>query len=433
MHGLAARRQPARWLPGLLPLLLAGCASTPLPPAPPFAELPAQALPAGAAPWSPEQRFAGLSGVEIEARTRAMADLHVGSFLGQPTGAMPAAARPVRIHHRSYVHRAETRGGLLLVAGFTEGMAHYQELIHDLVAQGWSVYMHDHRGQGWSSRLLSGADEGDKGHLDQFDHLVADFGQFLALVQAQRAGRRGPLVAIAHSMGGAVLALHLAQQADSTPLAAAALVTPMFEPSVGHTGLGAGADRAAERWCERYATRLPFSLPALSAARVEGLPFDEARAAFEARVAAGLGPEEALGHSLPRLQQRWADRAQRCAAATEPTARVHCGHEDARVEGPTLRWVAQACSAARQARGPQAAQITRPVLLLQGGQDSVVEPQAQQVFCARVAGCQGYVLPQARHGLLFEQDALRSAALTAMLRFFERAGAGPQPLSAAGP
>lgn len=415
--------------------LLAGCASTPAPDAPPFAELPPQALPAGAQPWSPEARFAGQSGVQIEARTRALADLHVGSFLGQPTGAVPASARPVRIHHRSYVHRAETRGGIVLVAGFTEGVAHYQELIHDLVAQGWSVYMHDHRGQGWSSRLLAGPEAADKGHVDQFDHLVADLGQFLALVQAQRAGRRGPLVALAHSMGGAVLALHLARAAESTPLTAAALVTPMFEPSVGHTGLGPRADRAAERWCDRYALRLPFQLPALSAARVEGQPFDQARAAFEARAAASQGLDNELTHSVPRLLQRWADRAQRCEAATEPTARVHCAHEDAKVEGPTLRWVAQACSGAREARGPVAAAIRVPVLLLQGGQDSIVEGLAQQQFCARVVSCRGYVLPQARHGLLFESDALRSAALTAALRFFEKAAAGQRAgeLSAAGP
>lgn len=399
---------------------LSGCAISPAdaPPQRPvqaFEPLLVPAAEVAARGFSSETRFTGQSGVDIEARTRALADVHVGSFLGEPTGAMTATARPVRIHHRSYVHRRETRGGIVLVGGFTEGVAHYQELIHDLVAQGWSVYMHDHRGQGFSTRLLAGPEDADKGHIDQFDHLVADLGQFVQAVRERRAGKPGPLVGLAHSMGGAVLALHLARERHGTPLAAAALVTPMFEPTIAGTGI----DAAAGRWCDRYAVRLPMQLPGLSAPRVQGQPFDAARAAYEAEAARGNGLQNDLTHSVPRLLRRWADRALTCEAMTDSTTRVHCGHTDAKVEGPTLRWVAQACSAAREARGPLAAQITVPVLLLQGGQDSVVEPQAQQVFCARVDSCRGRVLPQARHALFVEQDSLRSPALTAILGFFD--------------
>jgi len=421
--------KPGAWIPfaarvaALTALLagLGGCALTrpdeapPLRPVQAFEPLPASPARVATRSLSGEARFAGLSGVEIEARTRALADVHVGSFLGQPTGAVSATARSVRIHHRSYLHRAETRGGLILVAGFTEGVAHYQELIHDLVAQGWSVYMHDHRGQGFSTRLLAAPQDADKGHIDQFDHLVADLGQFVQAVRARRAGKPGPLVALAHSMGGAVLALHLARERHDTPLAAAALVTPMFEPTIA----GTGVDAAAGRWCDRYAVHLPMQLPWLSTPRVQGEPFDQARAAYEARAARGLGLENDLTHSVPRLLRRWADRALTCEAMTDATSRVHCGHVNAKVEGPTLRWVAQACSAAREARGPRAADITVPLLLLQGGQDSVVEPMAQQLFCARVAGCRGWVLPQARHGIFYEEDTLRGPALAAVLDFFD--------------
>jgi lysophospholipase len=372
-----------------------------------------------AATLSDEARFTGMSGAQIEQQTLRLADLSSGSFEGVPTG---WAGRAVKIHYRHYTHRHETRGALLLVPGFTEGLAMYQELIHDMVANGFSVYIHDHRGQGWSTRLLDDAEDADKGHLDQFDHLVTDLDRFIGIVQAARRARgqpAAPMFALAHSMGGAVLSLHLERQGAATPFAAVAMVTPMHEPSVGGTGLGRTVDRAAQGWCDDFAVQLPFQLPWLSARRVRGQGFDAARAEFER---SANPADNDLTHSVPRLQRRWPDRALPCDGP-------HCGHRDPKVEGPTLRWVSQACSGAREARGPAAAHIARPVLLLNGGQDTVVETPAQRAFCDAVnaprppgapAGrCIGYTLPGARHGLLYETDDLRRPALAQVLGFFE--------------
>lgn len=378
---------------------------------------------------SDEARFAQSDWQAIEQASMQLAERRIGSFEGVPTGALMGMwGRPVRIHFRFYTHRHEQRGAVIVVPGFTEGLSVYQEVIHDLLRNGYSVYIHDHRGQGFSSRLLSGEDQADKGHVDRFDRLVADFEHFTALVQQARAAdpvqAQRPVFLLAHSMGGAVVALHLARRGLDTPFAAAALVTPMFEPTVvprdGPQHPAAWADRQLRQWCHSGAFGLPVSLPWLSAKRVRGQGFAADLAAFEALPDPATA---ALTHSVARHRMRWLNRAGRCEGPD-------CGHGDARVAGPTLQWVDQACAGAAEARGPGAAGIAVPVLVLQGGEDVVVEPEAQQVFCENVNAarqapsgghCTGLRLREARHGLLVEADRLRQPALVRVLSFWDEA------------
>jgi len=367
-----------------------------------------------------EARFAGQGWEAIEQVNASIAQREVGHFDGEPTGWL---SRPVRIHHRAYVLPAlKEKGAVVIVPGFTEGLVIYQEVIHDLLNNGWSVYIHDHRNQGFSSRLIEGEDGHDKGHVDHFDRLVNDLERFVAHVRQTRSDptREGhPLVLLAHSMGGTVSALHLARQGADTPFAAAAFVTPMMEPTVAPAASTRWGDQALRRWCHAGAMPFVFGWPGLSTMRVQGGNFEQEWRRYREMLDRSTHPQT---HSVARHDVRWLNRASRCQGDD-------CGSDDARVAGATLGWVDQACAGSAEARGAGAARITVPVLVLQGGEDVVVEPSAQQAFCDNVnAGkdpdasgrCVGWRLPESRHGLLVEVDRLRRPALAQILSFWDQ-------------
>lgn len=372
-------------------------------------------------PVVPQSRFAGQGWAAIEEANLALAQRSVGEIEGVPTGWFD---RAVRLHHRAYeLPDDREKGAVVIVAGFTEGQVIYQEVIHDLLQNGWSVYIQDHRNQGFSSRLIEGTDGRDKGHVDRFERLVDDLDRFVAHVRRSReetARAARPLVLLAHSMGGTVSALLLARQGEHTPFSAAAFVTPMMEPTVAPAQSTTWGDRSLRRWCHAGSMPFFFDWPGLSTMRVQGGNFEQEWRRYREMLDRAEHPQT---HSVVRHDMRWRNRASACEGA-------HCGHDDARVAGATLGWVSQACAGSAQARGPDAARIHVPVLVLQGGEDTVVEPEAQQAFCqsvnadkpAEAAGrCTGWRLSRGRHGLLLEEDRLRRPALVSILSFWDAA------------
>lgn len=378
--------------------------------------LPPLAAPAPATPYrfTAESELARWPGwQDIEAATREDAELTRGAFEG---------AAGARIHYRLYQHREERRGAIVIASGRTEGLALYQELVHDLVRNGYSVYLHDHRGQGFSQRLLQADDS--IGYVDEFERYVDDLAGFIGgPVRAARAGRSGPLFLLAHSMGGAIAALYL-ERVPQDGVAAAALVTPMMEPWVA-SGPDAGPlMQMTGTYCEQHPRRHDGWIGRLLSARyAQGTGFDDAYAELRRT---WPGADNDLTHSAVRFARHWEARDQaRCAGAD-------CGSPHAKVGGVSFRWLNQACIASREARGPAAGRINVPVLLLQGEADTVVKPGAQKQFCEHLnaaggAGyCVGRQVPQGRHALFIEADAYRVPALTRVLGFFDcvRGGTG---------
>ncbi|GAB7195874.1 hypothetical protein OS11_21470 [Dickeya oryzae] len=124
---------------------------------------------------------------------------------------------PVRfVRFTSSLHRHL----VVVLPGRTDSYVKYAEVAYDLFQCGYDVLMMDHRGQGRSGRLLR---DGHRGHVNRFSDYVDD----VATLWQQQVvpGEYTRRFALAHSMGGAILAQFLARQPQAFD--AAALCAPM--------------------------------------------------------------------------------------------------------------------------------------------------------------------------------------------------------------
>ncbi|MBM0493019.1 alpha/beta fold hydrolase [Aeromonas jandaei] len=270
---------------------------------------------------------------------------------------------------------------ILIVNGRVESYLKYQELAWDLWRQGYSLYLIDHRGQGMSGRMLN---DHDKGYVDQFDDYVVDMKQFHD--QIIMADKPAKLFLLAHSMGGAISARYLERWPDD--IRAAVLSSPMLGINLG--GL--------PKW---LAKGLATTIGTVGGWFGEP-PYGPGQGPYQDH---GFADNE-LTHSQSRYQ------AFRQIYEQQPQIKLG---------GATAHWIYQGITGADAAIADAGA-IKTPLLLLQAGNDSVVDNAAQDAFCTK-ANCEGgkpLRIEGAWHELFIESDDKRQPALTAMLDFFAR-------------
>ncbi|MFQ2259523.1 alpha/beta fold hydrolase [Aeromonas dhakensis] len=279
------------------------------------------------------------------------------------------------------LRQAKVDRAILIVNGRVESYLKYQELAWDLWRQGYSLYLIDHRGQGLSDRLLA---DPEKGYVDQFDDYVLDLKQFHDEVIAP--DQPAKLFLLAHSMGGAISARYLERWPDD--IEAAVLSSPMMGINLG--GL--------PKW---LAKGLAATIGTVGCWLGEP-PYGPGQGPYESHDFADNG----LSHSAARYQA--------FRELYEQRPQIKLG-------GATAHWIYQGITGADAAIADAGA-IKTPLLLLQAGNDSVVDNAAQDAFCTK-ANCEGgkpLRIEGAWHELFIESDDKRQPALTAMLDFFAR-------------
>ncbi|MCS0541785.1 alpha/beta fold hydrolase [Aeromonas veronii] len=286
----------------------------------------------------------------------------------------------VTIRHAA-LRQAKVDRAILIVNGRVESYLKYQELAWDLWRQGYSLYLIDHRGQGMSGRMLN---DPQKGYVDQFDDYVVDLKQFHD--QIIMADQPAKLFLLAHSMGGAISARYLERWPDD--IKAAVLSSPMLGINLG--GL--------PKW---LAKGLASTIGTVGGWIGEP-PYGPGQGAYQDH---GFADNE-LTHSQSRYQA---------------FRQIYEQHPQIKLGGATAHWIYQGITGADAAIADAGA-IKTPLLVLQAGNDSVVDNAAQDRFCT-IAKCEGgkpLRIEGAWHELFIESDDKRQPALTAMVDFFAR-------------
>lgn len=268
------------------------------------------------------------------------------------------------------------KANIVISSGRTEAMLKYQELIYDLNKNGYSVYILDHRGQGNSDRMLK---DPQIGYVNKFEDYVLDMNYFVSnFVKKDKK-----LVLIGHSMGGMIASLYAEQYPSDFD--ALVLSSPMHQVSfINSTISNLACDLIEKRShnIDEYITGTDS--------------YDDSEAVFGNNI---------LTHSKERY------KITKIAFDIEP---------EAKVGGPSVRWVAQACKGSKRSVD-DASNIKIPILLLNAQNDKVVTKEAQEEFCSNAKNfCKGYQIDGAFHELFVEEDSMRDKTLNAILDFISK-------------
>jgi lysophospholipase len=269
--------------------------------------------------------------------------------------------------------RPRPKAHVVIIQGYCESMTRYRELAHDLFAQGYAVHLYDHRGQGFSGRLIP---DRRLVHCDNFAHLVADLKTFV-VDHVPRAPEE-KLFALAHSMGGAVTAWLLAEEGQ--PFDAAVLSAPMMA--------------------------------------LDTAPFPDwlARRLLRSISAVGLAQKAMVA---PRSPDRW-EMTDTSSVARYEHYRQNVLAGGRYQDGMSFGFVANALGAARHVTGRrQARRVTVPVLLAQGGRDSWVAALGHRRFARHAPRCQLWHVPEAQHSMYMERDVIRERFLRRVFSFYD--------------
>lgn len=245
---------------------------------------------------------------------------------------------------------SEPRGAVVLVHGTGEHHGRYEHVAAFLNQQGWDVYAGDLPGWGRSP--------GIRGHIDSFDDYLQRVREWTAFALQDSAGKR-PVFLLGHSLGGLIATRFVQEEKLARELTGLILTSPCLALKL-----------AVPAWKARVANLLDRVWPTLA-------------------IANGITPD---------MVSR--DVAVQAAYKSDPL----------NYPKVSVRWFQELHKAMNMAFA-QSGQLAVPVLVLQAGDDALVDADAVERFAEGIQGNKTFRrLPGLRHEVLNEperEDVLR--------------------------
>lgn len=286
-----------------------------------------------------------------------------------------------RINYAAFISE-QPQNCLVISPGRSESYLKYKELAFDLSSLNINIFIIDHRGQGLSERLL---DNPHKGYVKQFDDYTEDLHTFIKTIVNSHCASNDKPILLAHSMGGAI-ATRLAQKYPDA-VKATLLSSPMIAINKG--GL--------PEWLAKSLINSGNFLNSL---------FDEQAWYF-------------IGQSDYQVKSFEDNRLMYSKVRYQTFIDLYEEYPELQLGGVTINWLKQAVLT-QQNIFAELNKITTPISIMQAGEDTIVDNQAQFDFCEQLNQLNPELCPQskplvidgARHELLFESDQYRNQALS---------------------
>lgn len=250
-------------------------------------------------------------------------------------------------------------------ASFTEK---HLETVDDLLARGIDVYTFDWRGHGKSTRTLSNP---QKVHIKSYDPYLNDLEQFMT--EIVHAKPDDFILFMGQSFGGHMAVRYLAEKENIVK--GAVLLAPMLDV---HTD--------------------PF-------------PYTFARGVSQILCAVGLDEMYAFGYGDfdPKKASFEKNRNTHDKRRYARQTKLCEEHMDLVSGGPTFGWVKAMFESIDHTNRPEFLnRIKVPVLLINSGQDKVVNPLRDRELCQLMGNCTLKTYVDSYHNILNETDEIRA-------------------------
>ncbi len=265
-------------------------------------------------------------------------------------------------------------GSIVIVPGKSESWLKYRELAFDLRSSGFSVFMMDLRGMGFSQHFFQDKDAVD---VTDFETYSKDLGFFLDSFVTKK--QPGPVWIFAHSLGGLVAVRYAEEHPDR--VAGLALSSPMIAVNTG----------VIPKWLANaiLAVAKYFGMMknlAIGQTSWKMLPFRN----------------NPYSHDVNRFEW-WQDTILSC----QPKIRTG---------GVTYHWLDEAfiCGTNAIADAPK---LSMPLLVMRSDKDRVVLMSMIDSIAARAPHAEKIILKGAGHELTQENDSIRNVLVSAVLKF----------------